>query len=143
MSRPIQNPRNAPPMPITSVPRNPTGSRPGTRRRAIAPTTSPAMTIQTMVAIAISSSLPGRSLSLYPGFARQPTRLFEDRFEHPGRELAREGVLLARVEAAQEHVGSDARLGAVAELRFRLHAMSVLRKRLQRTVPRERPERDD
>src|SRR5205823_14504708 len=113
------------------------------RRRAIAPTTSPAMTIQTMVATAISSSLPGRSLSLYPGFARQPTRLFEDRFEHSGRELPRERVLLARVEAAEEHVGSDARLGAVAELRFRLHAVAVLPERLQRAVPRERSQRHD
>src|SRR5438552_2690405 len=107
-------------MPITSVPRNPTGSRPGTSSRAIAPTISPAMMIQTMVATAISSSLPGRSRYLYPGTTRQPTRLPEDFLEHSGRELARERVLLARVEAAEEDIWTDARLGAVAEPWFRL-----------------------
>ena len=73
-------------------------------------------------------------------FARPP----QDVVEHLGRQLAGEGVLLARVERSDQHVRADLHLRAVAEPRARSRdRVSGARDRPQDAVPREGPERHD
>ena len=59
----------------------------------------------------------------------------EDRVEHRLRQLARERVLLARVERADERVGADRRLRRVAEPRLRLRGRMAA-PRTARAAPR-------
>ena len=64
--------------------------------------------------------------------------------EHRLRELAREGVLLRRVVAADQHVAADERLGAVAEARLGTRdLLPQPPQRSQRPLPGEGAQRDE
>src|SRR5438270_13367812 len=83
--------------------------------------------------------VPPRTLREAGAVSGQP----QHSLEHGRRELAGERVLLARVEAAENRVGTDSRLGAVSESRLRPRAMPVRGEREKRPVPGEGPEGDD
>src|SRR5690242_14151000 len=71
-------------------------------------------------------------------------RLAQDLVEHLGGELAGEGVLLARMERAEQTVGTERRLGGVPEPRtWPWRRVPERRQRPEDPVPRERAERHD